>query len=139
MSHFPLIRPDIPPLADWASFLEEAYREQRFTNFGPPSRRLEQLLCETWGGPDSACVDIGSGERLTLNAIINYLNKRTNQNIPIVRAQSRPSEVRHSQADIGNAEKEIGYRPRINTLEGLDLTLEWQKAQHIVADQINQE
>ena len=61
MTHLPLIRPDIPPLADWAPILAEAYREQRFTNFGPLSRRLEQLLGETWGGPDAACVVTSSG------------------------------------------------------------------------------
>ena len=61
MTRFPLIRPDVPPLADWTPILAEAYRERRFTNFGPLSRRLERLLCETWGGPEAVCVSTSSG------------------------------------------------------------------------------
>jgi len=61
VTRFPLIRPDIPPLADWTPILEEAYRERRFTNFGPLSRRLEQLLAETWGGPQAVCIATSSG------------------------------------------------------------------------------
>jgi dTDP-4-amino-4,6-dideoxygalactose transaminase len=61
VTRFPLIRPDVPPLADWTPILAEAYRERRFTNFGPLSRRLERLLCETWGGPEAVCVSTSSG------------------------------------------------------------------------------
>jgi dTDP-4-amino-4,6-dideoxygalactose transaminase len=61
VTRFPLIRPDVPPLADWTPILEEAYRERRFTNFGPLSRRLELLLCETWGGPETVCISTSSG------------------------------------------------------------------------------
>lgn len=61
MPKFPLIRPDVPPIGDWAPVLEEAYRARRFSNFGPLSLRLERLLAETWGGPESVCVAASSG------------------------------------------------------------------------------
>ncbi|MFM8414434.1 MAG: DegT/DnrJ/EryC1/StrS family aminotransferase [Planctomycetota bacterium] len=61
MPKFPLIRPDVPPIGDWAPVLEEAYRAGRFSNFGPLSLRLEGILAETWGGPDSVCVAASSG------------------------------------------------------------------------------
>lgn len=61
VTRFPLIRPDIPPQADWVPILAEAYRESRFTNFGPLSRRLEELLEDAWAGPEAACVATSSG------------------------------------------------------------------------------
>lgn len=61
MHKFPLIRPDVPPIGDWAPVLDEAYRARRFSNFGPLSLRLERLLAETWGGADSVCVAASSG------------------------------------------------------------------------------
>lgn len=61
MTRFPLIRPDIPPLADWTPILAEAYREGRFSNFGPLSRRLESWIGERWATPDAVCVATSSG------------------------------------------------------------------------------
>ncbi len=61
MPQFPLIRPDVPPLSEWAPSLEEAYRDRRFSNFGPLSRRLEEILSATWGGPETTCVATSSG------------------------------------------------------------------------------
>lgn len=61
MTRFPLIRPDVPPIAEWTPLLADAYRERRFTNFGPLSRRLEDVLRETWCGPSAACVATSSG------------------------------------------------------------------------------
>ncbi len=58
---FPFIRPAIPPIAEWAPILEGAYAVERFSNFGPLSRRLEDFMAATWGCPDTACVATSSG------------------------------------------------------------------------------
>jgi dTDP-4-amino-4,6-dideoxygalactose transaminase len=43
------IRPTIPEIAEWVPFLQEAYRQRVFTNFGPVASRLEQELTEKYG------------------------------------------------------------------------------------------
>ena len=53
---YPMVRPELPPVSDWAPCLEETYRSNRFTNFGALSLRLEALLADQWGTPGSACV-----------------------------------------------------------------------------------
>jgi len=58
---FPIIRPEIPPVQNWEGYLEEAYRERRFSNYGPLSRRLELWLAGEWGGDRTACVLASSG------------------------------------------------------------------------------
>jgi dTDP-4-amino-4,6-dideoxygalactose transaminase len=67
---FPLIRPDVPSIGEWAPILQEAYEGRRFSNFGPLSRRLEQLLAETWGGPETVCVATSSGTAALAAALI---------------------------------------------------------------------
>ncbi len=61
MIRFPFIRPDIPPIAEWAAVLEEAYERKRFSNFGPLSRRLEDFMAASWGSPETVCVAASSG------------------------------------------------------------------------------
>lgn len=58
---FPIIRPDLPPVQDWAGILEEAYRSRRFSNFGPLSRRLECWFAAEWGDHTTQCVLTSSG------------------------------------------------------------------------------
>ncbi len=57
---FPAIRPDVPAPALWAGYLDEAYANRRFTNFGPLSRRLEAAFADKWGGAETVCVAASS-------------------------------------------------------------------------------
>ena len=58
---FPIIRPDIPPVQQWAGYLDEAYASRRFSNYGSLSRRLESWLAATWGDDCTTCVLTSSG------------------------------------------------------------------------------
>jgi dTDP-4-amino-4,6-dideoxygalactose transaminase len=49
---FPFIRPAIPPVAEWAHYLEPAYRAKWFSNFGPVVRQLETQLTTRLCHPD---------------------------------------------------------------------------------------
>ncbi len=70
MLQFPLIRPDVPPIGEWAPILQEAYEARRFSNFGPLSLRLERILAETWGGRETVCVATSSGTAALAAALI---------------------------------------------------------------------
>jgi dTDP-4-amino-4,6-dideoxygalactose transaminase len=49
---FPFIRPAIPAVAEWAHYLEPAYRAKWFSNFGPVVRQLETQLTTRLCHPD---------------------------------------------------------------------------------------
>ncbi len=81
------------------------------------------------GQPDSPLVNIGCGERTTLNQIIDMLNELTGQNLPAEYGPERAGDVRDSQASIERARQVLGYQPNVNVLEGLRRTLEWYRTQ----------
>ena len=51
---------DVPPLADYAPFLEQVHASGRFSNFGPLAERLEAALLEAFGAPDECCISCGN-------------------------------------------------------------------------------
>jgi dTDP-4-amino-4,6-dideoxygalactose transaminase len=57
---FPSIRPDMPPPDAWRAYLDEAYANGWFTNFGPLSRRLETAFADRWGGRETRCIAAAS-------------------------------------------------------------------------------
>jgi nucleoside-diphosphate-sugar epimerase len=48
--------------------------------------------------------------------------------LPALYGPPRPGDVRHSQADITAAVRELGHNPRFTFEQGLRLTLDWYRA-----------
>jgi UDP-N-acetylglucosamine/UDP-N-acetyl-alpha-D-glucosaminouronate 4-epimerase len=70
-------------------------------------------------------INIGTGERHTLNETIRILdNIFGTQIIPRYDAP-RTGDVRHSHADISRARKLLGYEPKVRFEEGLNKTVGW--------------
>lgn len=44
-----MVRPALPPPASWTPYLDESYREEWYSNFGPVSARLERALAAEFG------------------------------------------------------------------------------------------
>jgi nucleoside-diphosphate-sugar epimerase len=70
----------------------------------------------------------GNGNRYTLNETWELLQKIEGVKLPAIYALPRPGDVRHSQADITAAVKELGHQPRFSFEQGLRLTLDWYRA-----------
>jgi nucleoside-diphosphate-sugar epimerase len=70
-------------------------------------------------------INLGIGERVTLNQLLAELQKIIGSNLPIHYEETRPGDVRHSLADISRAVEMIGYRPLVGLAEGLRRTVEW--------------
>lgn len=70
-------------------------------------------------------VNIACGQRTTLNEIIRDLNKLLNTNIQPVYEKARAGDVKHSLADISDAQRVLGYEPKILFAEGLERSLAW--------------
>jgi len=67
----------------------------------------------------------GNGGRYTLNSIWELLQKIEGVSIPACYAGPRPGDVRHSQADITAAVRDLAHAPGFTIEEGLRKTLEW--------------
>jgi len=69
--------------------------------------------------------NIAVGERVSLNQLIETLNKLIGKNIQPEYTTDRPGDVRDSLADISKANSILGYLPEYKIQEGLKITLEW--------------
>lgn len=70
----------------------------------------------------------GNGGRYTLNEIWRLLTALEGVSIAPVYGPERPGDVRHSQADVTAAVRDLGHAPRFSVEEGLRRTLAWYKA-----------
>lgn len=68
--------------------------------------------------------NIARGESISLNQLLELLGRITGKEVIPRYAGPRAGDIRHSLADIANAEK-IGYRPMYTVEEGLRRTVEW--------------
>lgn len=76
--------------------------------------------------------NIGSGRATTLLDLIAVLNRVFGTSLTPAHAPPRPGDVRHSQADISRAERDLGYHPRFSLEEGLRATLNWLRTSEAV-------
>lgn len=67
----------------------------------------------------------GTGGRITLNEVIEVLEKVTGKKVAAKYEAPRTGDIRHSQADISLAGKVLGYKPLVHFEEGLRRTWEW--------------
>jgi UDP-glucose 4-epimerase len=70
-------------------------------------------------------INIGTGNRYTLNQTLALLGKITGRPADAKYASPREGDIRDSQADIGLAQHVLGYHPRVGFEEGLKGTWEW--------------
>jgi nucleoside-diphosphate-sugar epimerase len=82
------------------------------------------LAAEAKGAPGLA-INIGTGNRYTLKQSLALLEKITGRPATAKYASAREGDIRDSQADIGLAQKTLGYSPRFGFEEGLKRTWEW--------------
>ncbi|HIE53210.1 MAG TPA: SDR family oxidoreductase, partial [Armatimonadetes bacterium] len=70
-------------------------------------------------------INVATGTRFTINELFARLRELCGCEVEPLYAPPRPGDVRHSQADIGKAERLLGYRPVVSFREGLKLTVDW--------------
>jgi nucleoside-diphosphate-sugar epimerase len=74
-------------------------------------------------------INIATGTRISLNALLQTMNGIVGTSIAPVYAAARAGDVRDSQADISKARRLLGYAPQIGLEEGLRHTIEWCRAE----------
>jgi len=70
-------------------------------------------------------LNIACAERVTVNAVIRWINEALGRDVAPAYVPARPGDVKHSLADISLAKKVIGYRPLIGFKDGLLASIDW--------------
>lgn len=91
------------------------------------------LLAATTPRPEAVnqAYNIAVGQRTTLNELLALLQAGLQKRDATLSGQKpvfrdfREGDVRHSLADIGKAKRLLGYAPRYQIREGLDLAMDW--------------
>jgi UDP-N-acetylglucosamine/UDP-N-acetyl-alpha-D-glucosaminouronate 4-epimerase len=85
------------------------------------------LACHAKEAPGNV-MNIGVGERFTLNQTIEFLNHIFGKEVKPHYGPPREGDVRESHADISLARKLLGYEPKVRYEDGLKQTVEWYRA-----------
>lgn len=73
-------------------------------------------------------INIGNGESVTINQLLNEIKKLSGKlDVEPEYRPVRAGDVRHSLADLTQAQTLLGYVPKVRLAEGLRLTLDWWK------------
>lgn len=72
----------------------------------------------------AATINVACGDRTTNKEILEYLLKKF-PGAKYHNAPWRPGDVMHTQADVTETERLIGYKPLVRFWEGLDRTIDW--------------
>jgi UDP-glucose 4-epimerase len=68
--------------------------------------------------------NIGNGGSVSILDLVTHLQRLLGTSLPPQFGPPRPGDVRHSQADIARAQRDLGYDPHVTFADGLRRTLE---------------
>jgi nucleoside-diphosphate-sugar epimerase len=85
---------------------------------------LNLRACEA-AGASGRVFNGGTGARITLNQVLKTLGKIAGKEVTAKYEPPRTGDILHSQADITEARKVLGYEPKVNFEQGLRRTWEW--------------
>lgn len=70
-------------------------------------------------------INIACGQVITVNQIIDLINKIVGKQVKPIYTDPRPGDVKHSLADISLAKKLIGYKGEVSFRDGLETAIQW--------------
>jgi UDP-glucose 4-epimerase len=83
------------------------------------------LRALTAKGLKGQAVNLATGRRITLNALLKTLGRELKVDARPEHQPARPGDIRHSLADVRLAKRVLGYKPTVDFETGLRLTLDW--------------
>lgn len=83
------------------------------------------LLACTAPGAAGEVFNIACGQSTSLLEVIDIIARIVGKKIPPVHEPPRPGDIRYSLADIGKAQRILGYTGRVKFAEGLERTIAW--------------
>ena len=90
---------------------------------------IDDILAATLAAADSGrpgCVyNVGGGERVSMNEVIERIEELTGGSLQVSREESQKGDMRDTFADTSSAARELGFRPKVPLAEGLRREWEW--------------
>ncbi|HYL16902.1 MAG TPA: SDR family oxidoreductase [Terriglobales bacterium] len=123
-----------------AKFITQMLRGEKPTIFGDGEQSRDftyidnavsanLLACKAPKGVAGGIFNVANGRRVNLKETFQALKNLTGYQGYVKFAPERSGDVKHSLADISNAEKHLGYKPLVSFEEGLKKTVEWYRSQ----------
>lgn len=73
----------------------------------------------------SGAFNIASGTRVTINDLVRLMGEASGLAPVVTHGPPRPGDVRHSLADISQAQTRLGFQPQVDLAEGLREYMRW--------------
>jgi nucleoside-diphosphate-sugar epimerase len=73
-------------------------------------------------------INVATGGRVSLNQLFAAVRAHLGSTLEPLYAEPRAGDVRDSQADIGKAQRLLGYQPTVEFASGLEKTVAWYRA-----------
>ena len=92
------------------------------------------LLACTIPGIAGEAFNAACGDRITVNSMLEQINKLTGKQIEAIYAPVRSGDILHSQADVTKARTMMGYQAKTTFAEGLRRTVDWYRTSLSLAE-----
>jgi UDP-N-acetylglucosamine/UDP-N-acetyl-alpha-D-glucosaminouronate 4-epimerase len=76
-------------------------------------------------GASGEIINVATGGRISLNQLFETVKRKVGSQLQPIYSEPRAGDVRDSQADIGKAERLLGYTPSVSFDDGLGRTVAW--------------
>lgn len=86
---------------------------------------VEALMISALHAGSNRTFNIGSGSALSIAELISAISQVLGREVERRYRDARPVDVSRSALDVGLAERELGWRPGIPFMEGLEKTVQW--------------
>lgn len=88
--------------------------------------------------PDGATMNLGAGSPTSVKDLVGSLLRAAKLDVPVeVTAQYRLGDIRHCFADLTEAQRLIGFRPKVGLDEGLRRFCDWARSQPAYEDRLD--
>ena len=77
---------------------------------------------------DGCALNVGGGQRITVNDLIAYLREITGCTSKVAYSNKQKGDAEHTMADVGRAKEVVGYMPEVSIGEGLGRFVEWHRS-----------
>jgi nucleoside-diphosphate-sugar epimerase len=139
LRYFNIFGPRQDPASQYAAavplFITKILRGEAPTIFGDGEQSRDftyvanvveaNLLACTAPGAAGGVYNVACADRVTVNTLVGHINRLLGTSVESRYTDPRPGDIKHSFADIGAAERDLGYRPRIGFVQGLERTIPW--------------
>ena len=101
-------------------------KQTRSNTFIADCIQANLLAMEKKGKAIGQTFNVGGGEIVSLNKVVQLLEELTGKTALIERQPARPGDQKHTAADISKIKEVLGYQPTTPVKDGLKAQVEWQ-------------